>query len=41
MPFYAYMIQSELSGTYHYGHASNLDERIENHFIDDQSKNTH
>ena len=31
MPFYAYMIQSELTGKHYYGHTSNLDERMKSH----------
>jgi len=41
MPFYACMIQSESTGKQDYGHTFNLDERMESHVIDDESKNTH
>ncbi len=31
MTYYAYMIKSESTGRYYYGHTSNLNERLESH----------
>ena len=31
MSYYAYMIRSESTGRYYYGHTSDLDERLESH----------